>query len=70
VPYFRTTLLARALSRIRAVLTRYQTFRRSVRVPRASKIKKRGQTMDLLFVGITSVFFLASWGFVKLCEHI
>jgi len=26
--------------------------------------------MDLLFTGITLGFFLVTWGFVKLCEHI
>ncbi len=26
--------------------------------------------MDILYIGITVVFFAATWGLVKLCEHL
>jgi hypothetical protein len=27
-------------------------------------------TMDLAFTGLTATFFLATWGFVRLCERL
>jgi hypothetical protein len=31
---------------------------------------KEGGPMDILFIGITIVLFVASWFFVKLVEHV
>lgn len=33
-------------------------------------IGNRGEMMDIVFIVITCGFYLASWGFVRLCERI
>jgi hypothetical protein len=42
--------------------------RRRVQCRRGGKDTSR--MMDIVFVGITLLFFALSWGFVKLCERL
>ncbi|MFO0696461.1 MAG: hypothetical protein U0230_23035 [Polyangiales bacterium] len=37
------------------------------REPRSTTVAK-GKAMDLVFLGVSALFFLATWGFVRLCE--